>query len=655
MKKTHLFRRAATIYLSLALLLAVIAIAAPLANNGTLSVTVLDNATNNPIKNATVEVIETKQKATTDDKGIVTLSVTVGQTGSSSFTIRADHPSYLKKEMKNIIINANQTTSLTFKLDAGLDGDKKDEFSDYSGSTSKIRKNGEFEAGVLAPAQVGGGSVSALHMKSSGFAAFPADEFNTAEYSKIVENEFKSVHENPLSTFSIDVDGASYSNVRHFITQGSVPPKDAVRIEEMINYFKYEYPQPRGEHPFSITTEMAACPWAKDHKIALIGLQGKEIPKEELPPSNLVFLLDVSGSMMPPERLPLIKRAFKLLTNELRPEDHVAIVVYAGNAGLVLPSTPGSDKKTILDALDKLEAGGSTAGGAGIQLAYKVAQDNFLPKGNNRVILATDGDFNIGISSTGDLTRLIEDKRSTGIYLTTIGVGTDNYKDTRMEALADKGNGNYYYIDNLLEAQKVFVKQMGGTLNTIAKDVKIQIEFNPAKVKGYRLIGYENRLLAKEDFNNDKKDAGELGSGHTVTAMYEIIPAGVPEAHLDSVDALKYQTTNLSNAAQSEEMMTVKFRYKPPTDTVSKLITQPVKESDITLAEASNNLRWATAVSEFGMILTDSKFKGTASVDKALSHARSAKGNDEEGYRAEFIKLIDMYKLLNKATRIDEE
>jgi Ca-activated chloride channel family protein len=359
--------------------------------------------------------------------------------------------------------------------------------------------------------------------------------------------------------------------------------------------------------------------------------------------------------MMPPERLPLIKRAFKLLTNELRPEDHVAIVAYAGNAGLVLPSTPGSDKKAILEALERLEAGGSTAGGAGIQLAYKVAQDNFLPKGNNRVILATDGDFNIGISSTGDLTRLIEEKRNTGIYLTTIGVGTDNYKDTRMEALADKGNGNYYYIDNLLEAQKVFVKQVGGTLNTIAKDVKIQIEFNPAKVKGYRLIGYENRLLAKEDFNNDKKDAGELGSGHTVTAMYEIIPAGVPEAHLDSVDTLKYQTTNLSLAAQSEEMMTVKFRYKPPTDTVSKFISQSVKESDITLAEASNNLRWATAVSEFGMLLTDSKFKGTASVGDALTHARSAKGRDEEGYRAEFIKLIEMYKLLDKASNTGEE
>lgn len=348
-------------------------------------------------------------------------------------------------------------------------------------------------------------------------------EFNTEEYGRITENEFLAAVNNPLSTFSIDVDTASYSNVRRFINQGQLPPADAVRIEELINYFKYKYPEPDGDEPFSISAELAACPWEPAHKLVHIGLQGKRIPLANAPANNLVFLIDTSGSMDSPDKLPLLKSAFKLLTDQLREQDRVAIVVYAGSAGLVLPSTSGSDKKTILSAIDKLEAGGSTAGGAGIDLAYEVARTSFIPSANNRVILATDGDFNVGVSSDGDLLRLIEREREAGVFLTVLGFGAGNIKDSKMELLADKGNGNYAYVDTIHEARKMLVSGLGGTLNTIAKDVKVQVEFNPANVQAYRLIGYENRLMRAEEFNDDKKDAGELGAGHSVTALYEII------------------------------------------------------------------------------------------------------------------------------------
>ncbi len=355
------------------------------------------------------------------------------------------------------------------------------------------------------------------------------EAFNTEEYDGIVENRFLKVTDNPLSTFSIDVDAASYSNVRRFLNDGALPPAGAVRIEEMINYFHYDYPQPRGEDPFSINTEIADCPWSQDNRLVLIGLQGKRIPTENLPPSNIVFLIDVSGSMNEPNKLPLVQQSMKMLTEQLREQDRVAIVVYAGNAGLVLPATSGANKQAISNAIDRLEAGGSTAGGAGIKLAYEIAKNNYLPKGNNRVILCTDGDFNVGASSDDEMERLIEQERKSGVFLTVLGYGMGNYKDSKMQKLADKGNGNHAYIDNLNEAKKVLVSEFGGTLFTIAKDVKLQIEFNPEKVQAYRLIGYENRLLNKEDFNNDQKDAGELGSGHTVTALYEVIPVGVKE------------------------------------------------------------------------------------------------------------------------------
>jgi len=473
---------------------------------------------------------------------------------------------------------------------------------------------------------------------------------NTEEYNAINENIFHNPARTPLSTFSIDVDAASYSNIRRFITSSQMPPKDAVRIEEMINYFDYKYPQPEGQDPFSVNTELAICPWNTDHYLVHIGLQGKDIATENLPPSNLVFLLDVSGSMNQANKLPLLKSAFKLLVDKLRPEDKVSIVVYAGAAGLVLPPTSGNQKETIINALDRLQAGGSTAGGQGIKLAYKTARQNYLPEGNNRVILATDGDFNVGESSNAGMERLIEEERKSGVFLTVLGFGMGNYKDSKMEILADKGNGNYAYIDNILEAKKVFVNEFGGTLFTIAKDVKIQVEFNPNVVQGYRLIGYENRKLRDEDFNNDKKDAGELGSGHTVTALYEIIPVGVKNQYTGSIDPLKYQENEaVKKINYGSEMMTVKLRYKQPDGNTSKLLSKIVKNKVSEFENTSDNFRFSASVAGFGMILRDSEFKGSSDFKQVIEWANTAKGQDKNGYRAEFIRLIESTRLISNS------
>ncbi|XWK90059.1 MAG: VWA domain-containing protein [Phormidium sp.] len=476
---------------------------------------------------------------------------------------------------------------------------------------------------------------------------------NTEQYNRIEDNQFVTVKNQPLSTFSIDVDTASYSNVRRFINEGQMPPKDAVRIEEMINYFSYDYPQPNGDRPFTISTEISQTPWNPKHKLVQIGLQGKPIASENIPPSNLVFLIDVSGSMEAPNKLPLLQTSFRLLTNQLTAKDTVSIVVYAGNAGLVLPPTPGNEKNKIISAIYKLQAGGSTAGGEGIKLAYEIAKKNFLPSGNNRIILATDGDFNVGVSSDGELVQLIENYRNQGVFLTVLGFGMGNLKDAKMEQLADKGNGNYAYIDNLQEAKKVLITQMGGTIFTIAKDVKIQVEFNPTKVQAYRLIGYENRMLQAEDFNNDKKDAGELGAGHSVTALYEIIPVGVKsDVKLPPVDSLRYQQNQVdSQAYKNNELMLVKLRYKAPKDATSQLITQPLIEQNVSFTNASNNLKFASAVAEFGMILRDSEFKGVANFDQVLELARQSKDVDLAGYRAEFINLVEKTKSLAVSQR----
>ena len=465
-------------------------------------------------------------------------------------------------------------------------------------------------------------------------------DFNTEGYSTIHENGYKLVMNDPLSTFSIDVDRASYSNVRRFISMGQMPPVDAVRIEEMINYFNYDYPSPEGKHPFSVYTELSTCPWNSKHLLLHIGLKGKEMEKSSLPASNLVFLIDVSGSMESPNKLPLLKNAFSLLVNQLRPNDRVAIVVYAGAAGLVLESTPGSQKETILKAIDRLSAGGSTAGGQGLKLAYKVAEENLIKGGNNRIIIASDGDFNVGPSSNAEMERMIETEREKGIFITVLGFGMGNYKDDKMEIIANKGNGNYSYIDNIQEARKVLVSEFAGTLFTIAKDVKFQLEFNPARVQAYRLIGYENRLLNKEDFNNDKKDAGEMGAGHTVTALYEIIPAGSDET-IAGVDPLKYQA-NASKVKPdpNAELLTIKLRYKKPDGETSILIDKPESGRLIPLNQTSDNFRFSAAVAQFGLLLRGSEFKGNANIDQVVSMARNSRGNDDEGFRSEFIQLV---------------
>ncbi|MBX2944794.1 MAG: von Willebrand factor type A domain-containing protein [Cyclobacteriaceae bacterium] len=474
-------------------------------------------------------------------------------------------------------------------------------------------------------------------------AEYRLPAFNTEEYDGINENIFHDALRNPLSTFSIDVDAASYSNVRRFLNNGQRPPKDAVRIEELINYFDYDYSQPKGEHPFNIITEISSAPWNRQHKLVHIGLQGKRIPTENLPPSNLVFLIDVSGSMDMPNRLPLLKSSFKLLVNELRPQDHVSIVVYAGAAGLVLEPTSGAEKKKIIEALDRLEAGGSTAGGAGLRLAYATAKKHFKQGGNNRVILATDGDFNVGESSNAAMERLIEEEKQSGVFLTVLGYGMGNYKDSKMKTLSMKGNGNYAYIDNLTEAKKVLVNEFGGTLFIIAKDVKLQVEFNPAKVKAYRLIGYENRLLKSEDFNNDKKDAGDLGSGHTVTALYEIIPVGV-DSEFFKIDPLKYQTIKIDPAAaRSNELMTVKFRYKQPDGDTSKLIVHPMNDNQVSLEKTSDNFRWSASVAAFGMLLRESEYVKSYSYNDVVQLAQGARGIDKEGYRIEFINMVKSF------------
>lgn len=477
-------------------------------------------------------------------------------------------------------------------------------------------------------------------------------EHNTESYQAIQESGFKKVVGNPLSTFSIDVDNASYSNIRRFITYGQTPPKDAVRIEEMINYFDYNYQTPIGTDPFAMNMEMGDCPWNTETKLIMIGLQGKELDLNRAEASNLVFLIDVSGSMAGENRLPLVKKSLNMLIDGLSEKDRVSIVVYAGAAGLVLPSTSASDKTKIKEAIQKLEAGGSTAGGEGIHLAYKIASENFIEDGNNRVILCTDGDFNVGVSSDAEMTRLIEEKRTSGVFITVCGFGMGNYKDSKMEQIADNGNGTYYYIDNEQEAKKIFITDLRGTLFTIAKDVKIQVEFNPAKVEEYRLIGYENRMLNKEDFDNDKKDAGELGAGHKVTALYEVklkkvksySPSEINTETIKDAEELKYQTTTVMQSAYlSDDILTIKMRYKLPKSDVSKLIEKSISGQSITLENTSDNFRFASAVAEFGMLLRDSEFKGNSSFEQAIKLAQGAKGTDQFGYRAEFVSLVQSY------------
>lgn len=476
-------------------------------------------------------------------------------------------------------------------------------------------------------------SVAQCEAYVSPSAGYYEQETEKNEYKQFAENIFKAVANEPLSTFSIDVDAASYGTIRRYINEGQMPPADAVRIEELINYFTYNNEQPDGSDPVKITTEIGTCPWNKENRLVRIGLKAKEIPSKNLPASNLVFLIDVSGSMYGADRLGLVKSSLKLLINNLREKDRVAIVVYAGDAGVVLPSTSGCNKQKIREALDELTAGGSTAGGAGIQLAYDIARNNFIREGNNRVILCTDGDFNVGISSSEGLERLVEKERKSGVFLTVLGYGMGNYKDNKMQVLAEKGNGNHAYIDNLQEANKILVQEFGGTMYAVAKDVKLQIAFNPDQIKEYRLVGYESRMLNNEDFNNDTKDAGEMGAGHTVTAFYEIKPNTAPR----------------SMQAAEPELLTVRLRYKAPDSNTSQLLETTLKAEDNN--KLSPDFHFASAVAMFGQILRNSEYKGTASYNQVISLAQSGLVNDRQGYKREFIRLVETVKGLTATTK----
>jgi Ca-activated chloride channel family protein len=597
----------------------------------TITGTVTSADDNSPIPGVTVIVKGTSKGTVTDVHGKYSIGVYTLQSTlvfSSVGFITKEVKVTDKKSVWNVKLESN-SANLEEVVVTGSDQQVYDrEIKSIQMSKAKV-----MPGGMYAPAPMMNRMVT---------------DYNTEEYSTFEENVFHETKKDALTTFSIDVDRAAYSNIRRMINNGQLPPKDAVRIEEMINYFDYNYEQPKGKDPVSFQTEISDSPWNNGLKLLHIGLQAKKIPTDNLPASNLVFLIDVSGSMSDYNKLPLLKQGFKLLVDQLRLKDHVAIVVYAGAAGLVLPSTSGKDKTKIKEALENLQAGGSTAGGEGIRLAYKIASDNFIKGGNNRVILATDGDFNIGTSSESDLKTLIENKRESGVYLSVLGFGMGNYKDNKMETLADKGNGNYAYIDDLQEARKEFVTEFGGTLFTVAKDVKLQLEFNPKYVKAYRLIGYENRRLNNEDFNDDKKDAGEMGSGHTVTAIYEIIPAGVESAYLAKADPLKYQENkNLTNSGNSNEVLTIKLRYKLPDETTSMLIEEVVYDKHTAFDKTSADFRLAASIAEFGLLLRQSDFKGNSSYEHIIATAKTARGNDEEGYRAEFIKLVKMAQLLS--------
>lgn len=598
----------------------------------TVNGTVFSKTDNNPLIGVAVTVKGTKQGVMTNNDGKYTIRVQKGK--ELVFTYVGFVPQTIKATSE--------------KLDVYLEEDSKALNEVVVVGYSAERKTS------LCGAVKSVGSQNVLSGKVAGIAVRGYNSFvavkdeNTEEYGSFKENRFKSAADEALSTFSLDVDAASYGNIRRMINNGQKPEKDAVRVEELINYFSYNYAQPTGEHPVNILTETTVCPWQTKHQLVRIGVKAKEIPSANLPASNFVFLLDVSGSMDMSNKLPLVKSSIKLLVNNLREKDRVAIVVYAGAAGVALESTKGTDKQKILEAIDNLQAGGSTAGGAGIQLAYKIAEKNFIKEGNNRIILCTDGDFNVGVSDEKGLEKLIEEKRKSGVFLTVLGYGMGNYKDNKLQILSEKGNGNHAYIDNLQEANKMLVNEFGSTMYTVAKDVKIQVEFNPKYVNAYRLVGYESRLLNKEDFNDDTKDAGELGSGHTVTAIYEIIPAGVENTY-GGVDKLKYQQEPkikpvLSN---SNELMTVKLRYKKPDEDKSKKLEIPVL-ANVSKANASVDLNFQMAVAMFGQLLRNSDFKGDATYEKVLELARKGLDEDKYGYRREFIRLVESVSQLAK-------
>jgi Ca-activated chloride channel family protein len=631
----------------LALLVGLVAASRTTAvDTGTISGHVTDSTTGNPIHGAQVSVAGTRLSALTNrDGSYLIASVPVG-----THAVWARFIGYTAGHKTGIRVSGRTTTTVDFRLVSSplqLQAIVVDGVAAKASESRMLGFTATVASGVAARATTPG-----ARFDSTEAWRYQRQPGNREQYDEIVENSFIAVAADPLSTFSIDVDRASYSNMRRFIMQdGQLPPRDAVRIEELLNYFPYDYAEPEGDDPLAIRTEVAPAPWKPQHQLVRIGLQARRVNVANLPASNFVFLLDVSGSMMPPNKLPLVKSAMRLLVNQLRPQDRVAMVVYAGSAGLVLPSTPGDQKDKILDAIERLEAGGSTAGGEGIRRAYAEAVANFIRGGNNRVILATDGDFNVGASSDADMVQLIEDKRKTGVFLTVLGVGEGNLQAAKMEKLADKGNGNYAYLDNIAEAQKVLVHELGGTLYTVAKDVKIQVEWNPARVRAYRLIGYENRMLRNEDFTDDKKDAGEVGSGHSVTALYEVVPVGVTtDVTIRMPDSLRYQRReSQSTSAAGPELLFVKVRYKQPDGDQSRLLSQPVlPRAD---RKPSVDFQFQAAVAEFGLLLRNSDFRGKADLGHVIAAAREARGRDADGYRAEFVKLAEAVRGIGLARR----
>ncbi len=585
-----------------------------------------------PIANAQVQVVGTSLGTLTDSAGHYLISkVPVG-----TYLLRARFIGYNPGTVHGVKVTSGMTTTVDIALNS----------SPLRISEMVVTDQSRAAPATLGAAQGQMGYANGLRRDEAWRRQ--REPWNTEEYGHTDENPFVAVSAHPLSTFSIDVDRAAYGNVRRFLLGGSAPPKDAVRIEELVNYFPYDYAGPDGDDPVAIHTELGPAPWKPAHQLLRIGLQARRIDLRGLPPSNFVFLIDVSGSMQDVNKLPLVKASLTLLVNSLRPNDRVAIVVYAGSAGLVLPSTSGDEKRAILAAIDQLEAGGSTAGGAGIKRAYDEAVANFIRGGNNRVILATDGDFNVGVSSDGELVRLIEDRRKTGVFLTVLGFGMGNLKDAKMEQLADHGNGNYAYIDNLLEARKTLVHELGGTLYTVAKDVKIQVEFNPSRVRAYRLIGYENRLLAAEDFADDAKDAGEMGAGHSVTALYEIVPVGVQtDVTIRIPDSLRYQSVPAPRGAPSPELGFVKVRYKQPDGDQSRLLTHPVTTA--VTRNPSLDFRFQSAVAEFGLLLKSSAHRGSATFEEVIATARASTGADPDGYRTEFVRMAQAAQSLGLA------
>ncbi|NLT50932.1 MAG: DUF3520 domain-containing protein [Ignavibacteria bacterium] len=609
-------------------------------NTGTIKGIVKDSNSGTPLFGANIFLEKTSYGQTTDING----NFEFKNVPEGNYVLQVRYIGYAEYK-DSIIVTKNKTITLSVELNAEvIEGESIIITGQALGQKQAI--NQQFMADQNAASALSRLPGVSL-MQGENVDRLKKPDWNTEEYGSILENDFKSVLMSPLSTFSLDVDNASYSNVRRFIMDNRLPYKDAIRTEEMINYFDYDYEEPDGDHPLKANIEYADCPWNKDTKLIHIGIKAKVLEKQNEIPQNLVFLIDVSGSMSDDNKLPLLKKSFKLLVEQLDEKDKISIVVYAGNAGLVLPSTPGNEKSKILEVLERLESGGSTAGGAGIQLAYKVAAENFIKEGNNRVILATDGDFNVGISSTSELVDFVGKKKDEGIFITVLGFGMGNYKDDRLQEIADRGNGNHAYIDNILEAKKVLVNEINSTLFTIAKDVKLQIEFNPAKIKEYRLIGYENRLLNDEDFVDDTKDAGEVGYGHTVTAIYEVKPGKA--ASDKSFSELKYQEYKLrDDASDSDEILTVKFRYKKPDGNKSIEFSEVLDKDAEKFEDASDNLKFASAVAQFALLLRDSKHKGTANFNDIISTAKEAKGKDEYGYRAEFIQLVERAQLLKQ-------